>query len=100
MHNMDISVLRRVRIRVRYRTRSGKFSTFIDIITSRYLADFSVLQSEKRITIGEQLLLLKEFKLLCASSQLKIDYASSACQSTALLSLKIIYDYLKTQLGQ
>ena len=100
MHNMDISVLRRVRIRVRYRTRSGKFSTFIDIITSIHLADFSVLQSEKRITMGENLLILNEFKLLCASSQFKINYVSSACQFTALLSLKIIYDYLKTQLGQ
>jgi len=86
---------------VRYRTRSGKFSTLIGIIASIDLADFSALQRKKtRLTMCEELLVLKDFKLLCKSYPFKIDYATSACPFTALLSLKIIYDYLKTQLGQ
>ena len=39
----------------------------------------------------EELLVLKDFELLCKSYPFKIDYATSACPFTALLSLKIIF---------
>ena len=38
--------------------------------------------------MGEELLVLKEFKLLCKSYPFNIDYATSACPFTALFVTK------------
>ena len=47
-HNINISVLRLVRNRERYGTRTGGYSTFNDLITLINLTALSVLQSEKK----------------------------------------------------